>query len=291
MRKRRVGVTARSRQIVGNQATGFPQVVTEMAAPPELRTPMGTAAKAAIRVRMEAWRQWRWSRPSEGSPREMEGSGRSGVQGKPAADGALVARMRRCLILRQGASPLRPPAPFPSGSMLQNGGNLSRVRKPRKNGAPLTDSLRSEDSTKMRERGPSAKRAASRLPMVGPQQWDRDTGYGALVARVRRCLTLRQGASPLRPPPRHFSLDRDRPSHGSRDRQGVPHGPAQTKNKRLRPTKGDENDLEAVYDAGLERGVEEVVTALEKSRPLGSLTRMACCEPISVHCPTGKEGR
>jgi transcriptional regulator with XRE-family HTH domain len=73
-------------------------------------------------------------------------------------------------------------------------------------------------------------------------------------------------------------------SDQSRDRQGVGHGPR-------RATKGDENDLDLVYDAGLERGVEEVVNALEKSRPLGSLIRMACCEPISVHCPTGKEGR
>jgi hypothetical protein len=53
--------------------------------------------------------------------------------------------MRRCLILRQGTSPLRPPAPFPSESMFQNGRNLSRVRKPRKNRAPLTDSFRSEE--------------------------------------------------------------------------------------------------------------------------------------------------
>src|ERR1700693_624481 len=43
MRKRRVEVTARSRQIVGSQATGFLQVDTEIAAPLELRTPMGTA--------------------------------------------------------------------------------------------------------------------------------------------------------------------------------------------------------------------------------------------------------
>src|ERR1700674_3701724 len=47
MRKRRVEVTARSRQIVGSQATGFLQVDTEIAAPLELRTPMGTAAQAA----------------------------------------------------------------------------------------------------------------------------------------------------------------------------------------------------------------------------------------------------
>jgi transposase len=59
MRKRRVGVTARSRQIVGSQATGCWQIATEMAAPLELRTPMGTAATAAIRVRMEVWRLWR----------------------------------------------------------------------------------------------------------------------------------------------------------------------------------------------------------------------------------------
>src|ERR1035438_10698699 len=42
MRKRRVGVTARSRQNDGNQATGTLQFVTEMAAPLEFRTPAGT---------------------------------------------------------------------------------------------------------------------------------------------------------------------------------------------------------------------------------------------------------
>jgi hypothetical protein len=44
---------------VGDQATGLAQIDAEMAALLELRTPMGTAAQAAIRVRMEAWRQWR----------------------------------------------------------------------------------------------------------------------------------------------------------------------------------------------------------------------------------------
>jgi len=46
MRKRRVGVTARSWQDVGNQATGTLQFVTEMAAPLELRTPAGTCGKS-----------------------------------------------------------------------------------------------------------------------------------------------------------------------------------------------------------------------------------------------------
>jgi hypothetical protein len=54
--------------------------------------------------------------------------------------------MRRCLILRQGQAP-ETPAPFPWGLILQNGRNLSRVRKPRQKRAPLTDSSRSEKTT------------------------------------------------------------------------------------------------------------------------------------------------
>jgi hypothetical protein len=75
--------------------------------------------------------------------------------------------MRRCLILRQGASPLRPPAPFPSGFRFQNGGDLSRVRKPRNYGAPLTDPLRSEDVTEMRERGLLARARGSVVRAMG----------------------------------------------------------------------------------------------------------------------------
>ena len=152
MRKRRVGVTARSRQNDGNQATGTLQFVTEMAAPLELRTPAGTCggsrkqsadgSMATMARREVNGQKSNPSRACEGTEMALE-----------AGDGALEARMRRCLKLRQGASPLRPPAPFPSGSRFQNGGNLSRVRKPRKTGAPLTDPLRSEDTTEMRERG------------------------------------------------------------------------------------------------------------------------------------------
>ena len=45
MRKRRVGVTARSWQIAGSQETGTLQIDTEIAAPLELRTPMGTCGE------------------------------------------------------------------------------------------------------------------------------------------------------------------------------------------------------------------------------------------------------
>ena len=52
----------------------------------------------------------------------------------------------------------------------------------------------------MRERGPSAKSAESRCLYL---LW----GIGALLRAMRRCLMLRQGASPLRPGP--LSLDAD----------------------------------------------------------------------------------
>jgi hypothetical protein len=96
------------------------------------------------------------------------------------------ARMRRCLKLRQGQSPLRPPAPFPSCPMFQNGPrhqgyapeNLFKTRKdfplPRTNRAPLTAPGRSENLSVMRKRGRNAKSkttpasGALRLPLVGP---------------------------------------------------------------------------------------------------------------------------
>lgn len=58
---------------------------------------------------------------------------------------ARYARMRRCLILRQGASPLRPPAPFPRSIDCTPGreavkGSLRRPKPP-----PLTASLPGEE--------------------------------------------------------------------------------------------------------------------------------------------------
>ena len=154
-RKRRVGVTARSRLIVGNQATGTPQIATEIAAPLVSRTPRGTVAAATTEC---GWKRGDTDTGCKQSGRKPfpgnRGSKRGRDSGKGEADGALEARMRRCLKLRQGASPLRPPAPFPSASMFRNGRDLSRVRKPRKNRAPLTNPFRSEDSPGVRERGP-----------------------------------------------------------------------------------------------------------------------------------------
>src|SRR5580692_5970367 len=135
MRKRRVGVTAKSRRIAGKQATGSLQIDTEMAAPLCINNTnghrgedrksadgsMATVAQASQSAEDDP-KQWRqhgkWSRVAGGEERRA------------------TARMRRCLILRQGASPLRPLAPFPRCWMIPNGENLSRVRKPRKKRAP-----------------------------------------------------------------------------------------------------------------------------------------------------------
>ena len=149
MRKRRVGVTARSRQNEGNQVTGTLQFGAEMAAPLELRTPAGTCGGSC-------------NQSADGSMatkarevNEQKNDPRRVSQGKEMERGAArYARLRRCLKLRQGASPLRPRPPFPGQLIVQNGVNLSRVRKPRRSGAPLTDRLRSEERTGMRERGP-----------------------------------------------------------------------------------------------------------------------------------------
>jgi len=57
-----------------------------------------------------------------------------------------------------------------------------------------------------------------------------------------------------------------------------------------RATKLDENRRDSSYDFS-GRGVEEVVFALEKLRPLRSLIRIARSEPINVTRPSDEEGR
>jgi hypothetical protein len=156
-RKRRVGVTARSRLIVGNQATGTPQIATEIAAPLVSRTPRGTVAAATTEC---GWKRGDTDTGCKQSGRKPfpgnRGSKRGRDSGKGEADGALEARMRRCLKLRQGASPLRPPAPFPSDLIIRKGGSLSRVRYAGlKNRPPWTGFLPSEETMPVkRERGP-----------------------------------------------------------------------------------------------------------------------------------------
>jgi hypothetical protein len=188
MRKRRVGVTARSRQNDGNQATGTLQFVTEMAAPLELRTPAGTCGGSC-------------KQSADGSMATMARGEINGQKNNPTGTRAREKGWSRRVTGRAGRAhealphtppggkPPETPAPFPSGFRFQNGGNLSRVRKPRNYSAPLTDSLRSEDMAEMRERGLLAR----------PESIEYTQRGRARYARMRRCLILRQGASPLKP--------------------------------------------------------------------------------------------
>ena len=199
MRKRRVGVTARSRLIVGNQATGTPQIASEIAAPLVSRTPRSTVAShecgwkrgdttGAKTIGQRAVPRKRMSESGESSDRagltaRLEGAHEALPQTPP------------------GGSPLRPPAPSPSGLIFQNGGTRSRVRKPRKNRAPLTASLRSEDDVPyVRERGPLVRGASLASRWSAGWAWLRARVTARCGARTRRCLELRQGASPLKPP-------------------------------------------------------------------------------------------
>ena len=184
MRKRRVGVTARSRQNEGDRVTGILEFVTEMAAPLELRTPAGTCG-GSCKESADGSMATRRAGSQRAEEQSQENHAREG--------GGRRARSAHEALHHtpSGGRPPETPAPFPSGLRFQNGGNPSRVRKPRRSGAPLTDSLRSEDNAEMRERGLVAKQR---------QHGKEATGGTARYARMRRCLILRQGASPLKPP-------------------------------------------------------------------------------------------
>jgi len=90
------------------------------------------------------------------------------------------ARMRRCLIHRQGASPLRPRPPFPGiglyGSQKIRQGFASRTQK---RGAPLTDFLAPEAPPYMRERGP-VEAGTEVLPAEKSGQVERPQEGGSL---------------------------------------------------------------------------------------------------------------
>jgi hypothetical protein len=131
--------------------------------------------------------------------RENSGSGRERDCGKWEADGALEARMRRCLKLRQGASPLRPPAPFPSDWIIRKGGNLSRVRCAGQKQAALDRLPPFRRNCLTRGKGGISAAALVSLPLVGSP------------------VTLPSRASPRG----NYFLDSRRPSHGSRDREGA----------------------------------------------------------------------
>jgi hypothetical protein len=204
MRKRRVGVTARSWRNVGKQATEAQQFGTEMAAPLELRTPAGTCGKDR-------------NQSADGSmANKARGSQRAGERSKERMpgkrDGAGSGALRALEALPQtppGGKPPETPAPFPWALILQDGVNPSRIRKPRRSGAPLTDRLRPEERAVMRERGPLG---------TGPSSRSHGGRDGALRPHEALPHTPPGGKPPETP---DFPLDTGWPSHGSHDREGV----------------------------------------------------------------------
>jgi hypothetical protein len=160
MRKRRVGVTASARLIVGNQATGTRQIASEIAAPLVSRTPMGTVATATS--------ECGWKRGDTTGVKDNRAENSSEKWLKIRDGRRAEARMRRCLILRQGDKPPETPGPLSLGLDCTEGsksvkGSLRRQKQP-----PLTDFLPSEEThPTMRERGPTDR--ARVVPPVGRQ--------------------------------------------------------------------------------------------------------------------------
>jgi hypothetical protein len=77
--------------------------------------------------------------------------------------------MRRCLILRQGASPLRPRPPFPRLLILRKGRNLSRVRFAGQIRAALDSFLPFQNELLLRSGKGGPRRPGLIVPPVGRQ--------------------------------------------------------------------------------------------------------------------------
>ena len=78
------------------------------------------------------------------------------LKGEPG-QGAPNGRIEALPQTPPGGKPPETPPPFACQSIFQNGGDMSRVRRPRKNCAPLTAPLRSETQPNIRQRGAQDK--------------------------------------------------------------------------------------------------------------------------------------
>jgi len=144
MRKRRVGVTARSRQNVGNLATGSPQFVTEMAAPLAIENP-----SRHLRQKLQKECGWKHGDTGAGNP----GQNAIGQQ-----RGAARAR-QACHPLREHDVATRPPVKAPLTARWRS---ALTGPGPRSRG----------DSTGKREWQALLQRlfACPRLPLVGDKE-------------------------------------------------------------------------------------------------------------------------
>ena len=110
----------RLRSALRSQYEAVAEIATPRKGSSKLRTPSCRPPERRAGMRMGAWRAKPVTRSSQRcrGPATGRGLGKAGAgkQTRITAGGgatARCARMRLCLILHQGASPLRPPAPFP----------------------------------------------------------------------------------------------------------------------------------------------------------------------------------
>ena len=208
MWRRRVRVTAGARRVAGG--TSLLQAVAEMAAPYELRTPKGTCGESC-------------NPSADGSMATVALESMSGRGQRVVADGGGERAGGAHEALPHTPPGGKPPetlAPFPwkiddTQARKSVKGSLRRQKAP-----PLTDFLACETHiTGKRERGLLAAGALLRLPLVGPEdgtEFEKTSRMRDGAGNPQRALnSLRQqGRKTLKK-----TLDRDRPSHGSRARQ------------------------------------------------------------------------
>ena len=181
---RRVGVTARSRRTGTSQATGVSQVATEMAAPLCIENTNGHRGEGR-------------KQSADGSMATMAISRMS--QNHATSNTARCARMRRRLKLRQGASPLRPPAPFPSGVDCRQGSESVKGSLRRHLSPPLTDSLPCRPINNYEGKGATGRPPILASRWSAPGSFDCRTLNGALRAHEALPHTPPGGQAPLRP--------------------------------------------------------------------------------------------
>ena len=174
MRKRRVGVTARSRLVVGNQETGTPQIATEIAAPLVSRTPMSTVAAATTEC---GWKRGDTTGVKAIGQEHFRGEDEMEKQRqtKNARGQRADARMRRSLILGQGDEPPETPGPLSLGCEYTEGRRTVKGPLGRQPLPPLTVLLPSEEKT-FRYEGKGAKGSGVILPPVSRPRGDTKLG-------------------------------------------------------------------------------------------------------------------
>ena len=138
----------RLRSALRSQYEAVAEIATPRKGSSKLRTPSCRPPERRAGMRMGAWRAKPVTRSSQRcrGPATGRGFGKAGAgkQTRITAGGgatARCARMRLCLILHQGASPLRPRPPFPGQQILWGERQFVKGTLRRQKAPPLTNCL------------------------------------------------------------------------------------------------------------------------------------------------------